>query len=181
MFLDQSLSFNTTWAVASAQAITTTAVSTTIIDITGAGSGNAPAMIGGFPAANTAMFNDYGVAGDGMAVPWVLVCVQVAPTSPTNTLTVQLQGAPDNGSFSPGTYDIYGQTDAMAGALLTAGAIIMFPVPPRKIGKSMPRFYRLNYVASATLTPMTVLAGMAINPNSWLQNATLIQNNFVAA
>src|SRR5581483_3766491 len=178
MFADNSLSFNTNWSTT--QAITTTADSATIIDITGAGAGNAPAMINGYNAANTAMELDMGQAGDGVATPWVVVCVVVAPTSTTNTLTVALKGAPDNGSYAEGTYDIYGQTDAMAGALLLAGSIIMFPVPPRKIGKSLPRFYKLTYTASATLTAMTVKAGIVINPPSWVNYAPQIQNNFQA-
>ncbi len=49
MFVDNTLSFNTNWSTT--QTITTTADSASVIDITGAGSGNAPAMINGFPAA----------------------------------------------------------------------------------------------------------------------------------
>lgn len=176
MFTDSSLSFNTNWATT--QAITTTADSASVVDLTGAGSGNAPAMIGGFPAVNTAMGFDAGAAGDGI-VPWVVVIVGVAPSSSSNTLTIDLKSAPDDGSYGQGTYTICGSTAAMAGSLLTAGAIIAFPVPPRKLGAAIPRFYKLTYTASATLTAMTVRAGILLNPPSFLTGIQM-SNNFIA-
>ncbi len=180
MFMDNQLSFNGGWATANAQAVTTTADSANVWDITGAGVGNAPAMINGFPQLNTHIGADYGAAGDGPAVPWVVVTVVVAPTSSSNTLTIQIEGAPDSGTYTEGTYHVYGQTGAIPGSALLAGSIILFPLPPRMPGTALPRFYKLHYVASATLTPMTVLAGVTINPTSWLSVAPQIDSNFIA-
>ena len=47
MFLDNTLSFNTT--IGTVQTVTATADSQVVLDVTGAGSGKAPAMINGFP------------------------------------------------------------------------------------------------------------------------------------
>jgi hypothetical protein len=178
MFTDSSLSFNTNWSTA--QTVTTTADSSTIVDITGAGSGNAPAMISGFPAANTAVANDYGAAGDGVAVPWVVVVVKVAGGANSNTLTISVSSAPDNGSYSPGSYTICGQTAALLDSTLAVGTIIAFPLPPRAPGAAMPRFYKLTYTASATLTPLQVQAGIVLNPPSFL-TGTQYNSNFLVA
>ena len=165
MFLDNSLTFNT--AVNSSQAISATAASTSIIDVTGAGSGNTPAMINGFPNLNTAMGVDYGV-GDGMAIPYVVVVVTSA-TTVTGTLTIALQSAPDNGSYSPGTYTTIYTSAALTGATqLYAGAVYYFQVPPSLIGngEALPRFYRLNYTVGPSIS-VSVNAFMTLNPPSF--------------
>src|ERR1700679_3157598 len=70
MFNDQSLLFfGTNWSTAATVSATTTSA---IFALTGAGSANAPAMIGGYPAKNTAMGFDIGV-GDGEAIPQLYV------------------------------------------------------------------------------------------------------------
>lgn len=142
-----------------AQAITTTAASTNLYDVTGAGSGNAPAMTGA-NGVNTAIGVDIGAGNGGVAQPQVLVTI-TAVTTVTGTLTIAVQGAPDNGSYSPGTYYTLASTDALTGATeLFAGASIVLDIPPVPPGFSLPRFYRLLYtvgssislVASASLT-----------------------------
>lgn len=173
MFTDNALSFNTNWATP--QSITTTADSSTIIDITGAGSGNAPAMIGGNGGVIGA---DIGL-GDGMTIPWVVINVTTAGGSNSNTLTVSLESAPDNGSNVAGTYTVCGSTAAMLDSTLVVGTLIAFPVPPRALGAALPRFYKLTYTASATLAPLAVVAGIVLNPPSSLTEG-LYPSNFVA-
>lgn len=175
MFTDNTLSFNTNWQTT--QVITTTANSATVVDLTGAGSGNAPAMIGGFPQTNNAIGFDAGY-GEGVAVPYVVINVVVAGGNNANTLTVALQSAPDNGSYSPGTWTTCFATAAILDSALAAGSLIQFPVPPRALGAALPRFYRLVYTASATLTPLAVSAGILLNPPSSLM-AGAYQNNYV--
>lgn len=174
MFFDNTLTFNS--AVGTAQAITTTANSASIIDITGAGSGNAPAMINGFPATNTAIGSDYGV-GDGVVIPHVLVSVSTAGTG-TGTITIALQAAPDNGSYSPGTYVTLVQTPAFTGSTLTAGTVIDIPVPPEVTGNVPPRFYRLVYTVSGTAT-VSVQANMLLNPAQLAQFGQYANNYIV--
>lgn len=179
MFADNSMSFNT--ALTSSQAITATAASTSIIDVTGAGSGNAPAMINGFPQANTAIGVDYGV-GDGMAVPYVVLLV-TATTTVTGTLTVALQAAPDNGSYSPGTYTTLYASAALTGATqLAAGKVLYFPIPPtlNSMGEALPRFYRLNYTVTGSIS-LSVNAFVTLNPPSFAAFGLLggqYNNNF---
>jgi len=180
-FLDNSLAFSSTWSTA--QAVSATANSTNVIDITGAGSGNAPAMINGFPAANTAIGEDYG-AGDGVAIPYLYVTVTTAGTG-AGTITLTLEAAPDNGSYSPGTYYNLYQSTAFVGTTLKAGTVLLVPVPPVPnnantvsggTDDALPRFYRLVYTVASTATA-SFIAGLMINPPSSLL-AIQYSNNF---
>lgn len=159
MFLDQTLSFNTTLGVA--QTVSGTADSAAIVDITGAGSGNAPAMINGFPATNTAIGEDYG-AGDGLAIPHVLLTVPVVGTG-AGTVTISVQSAPDDGSYGQGSYTTLVSTPALVGTALAAGTVIDIPLPPERTGVTLPRFYKLVYTVSGTFSA-GFIAELAINP-----------------
>lgn len=159
MFLDQSLSFNT--SLSTAQSVTATADSQAIIDITGAGSGTAPAIINGFPATNTAIGEDYG-AGDGVAIPHVLVVVPTAGSG-SGTLTISIKAAPDDGSYGQGTYTTLVSTQAFVGTALTAGSVIDIPLPPVAPGEALPRFYKLTYTVGSSVT-VPVIAFICLNP-----------------
>lgn len=141
--------------LSSAQAVTGTAASTNVFDVTGAGAGNAPAMIGS-GGLNTALGYDVG-AGTGVETPIVLVTI-TAVTTVTGTLTIALQAAPDNGSYSPDTYATLSSTAAFTGATqLFAGAQIIIPIPPVPPGSfstavKLPRFYRLNYTVGSSIS-----------------------------
>lgn len=178
MFLDALIQFST------AQAVTATAASTNIYDVTGAGSGNAPNMIGGITSSGNALIGfDIG-DGDGFAIPEVYVDVSTAFVSGGGaTLVVQLQAAPDNGSNAPGTYVTIFQSAVLTVAQLTASASLQFQVPevpPSTFGEAMPRFYRLNYVvATSTFSAGALNANMVLNPS----NGTKIKNypsNYIA-
>lgn len=171
MFLDNSLAFST---LASPQAITATADSTNVIDITGAGSGNAPAMIGGNGGVIGA---DWGL-GDGVTIPYVDITVTTAGTG-SGTVTVLLEAAPDNGSNGQGTYSQIFESTAFTGSALTAGTHISFQIPPRIPGEALPRFYKLHYVVSGTMT-VSVAAYVVLNPQS-AQTGGQYPNNFIAA
>lgn len=175
-FLDGKLTFNS--ALGTAQAITTTADSSGIIDVTGAGSGNAPAMINGYPSANTAIGNDYG-AGDGVAIPHVVLNVTADGTG-TGTITVEVKAAPDDGSYGQGTYTTLVRTQAYVGTDLDSGDVIDIPLPPSLYtqGEALPRFYKLTYTVSGSAT-VSVLANLELNP----QQALLLgqyNNNYLA-
>lgn len=184
MFLDNSLSFNTN--VASTQTVTATADSTTIIDVTGAGSGTAPAMINGFPATNTAIGVDYGV-GDGMAIPYVVIIV-TAVTTVTGSLVITLSAAPDNGSYSPGTYTVIYTSTALTGSTqLYAGSVLYFQLPPTlaAMGEALPRFYKLTYTVASGSISIKTNSFITLNPPSFAgTKAGLLggqyANNFIA-
>ena len=144
MFLDQALKLS------DAQAITVTAASTNLYDITGAGSGNVPNMIFGTTGLAGA---DMGL-GDSAMRPTAYFSVDTTFTAAgAATLTIALQGAPDNGSGSPGTYTTIVETSALPVASLVAGANLQIPLPPVTVGEALPRFYRFNYTVATG--PMT--------------------------
>lgn len=159
-----------------AQAITTTADSTNTFDVTGAGVGNAPAMIGA-GGVNTAMGIDIG-AGDGVAIPQIWVIV-TGSTTVTGTLTITLSAAPDNGSYSAGTYTVLHSSAALTGATqLAVGAAYKFDVPPIIPGEALPRFYKLTYTVSASISVVVSAFVMFNAPD--LRDPKLYGNNFVS-
>ena len=172
MFADNSLAFSSNWSTP--QAITATANSTNVIDITGAGSGNAPSMIGGNGGT---LGEDYGL-GDGVTTPYLYLTVSTAGTG-SGTLTVLIEAAPDNGSNAPGTWSQLYESTAFVGTSLTGGSVLLVPLPPRLPGEALPRFYRLVYTVSGTLT-VSVLSGLVLNPPSALTGGQY-PNNFLAA
>lgn len=176
MFLDAKLTFNS--ALGTAQDITTTADSSGIIDVTGAGSGTAPAMINGFPLSKTALGSDYG-AGDGQAIPHVYIVVSTAGTGAGN-ITVSVAAAPDDGSYGQGTYTTLARTRPITGTDLVAGAIIDLPLPPIEytFGEALPRFYKLIYTVAGSATA-SVLANLVLNPQQALLGGRY-NNNFLA-
>lgn len=179
MFVDTSLAFA---SYTTPVAITATKDSS-VVDLTGAGVGNAPAMIGG-DGANTAIGFDIG-QGDGMAIPYLYLTVTTAFVSAANAqMTVTLSGAPDSGTYTEGTYTAYYVSPTFSAATLIAKQQLIVPVPPRPLsgqpGTALPRFYKLTYtVSSSTFSAGAVSAGLVINPPAGLVN-TLYPSNFTA-
>jgi len=178
MFLDALITLST------AQAVTVTAPSSSIYDVTGAGSGNAPSMISGVTSSGNALIGfDIG-AGDGIATPQVYFDVTTSFVSGGGaTLRLQVQAAPDNGSNAPGTYVTIDETGALSVAQLTSTASFILkipPVPKSTFGEAQPRFYRVNYVVgTSTFSAGNISANIVLNPTT----ATKIQNypsNYVA-
>jgi hypothetical protein len=157
-----------------AQAISATANATNLFDVTGAGTGNAPAMTG-TAGLNTNMFVDIG-AGDGEAVPQVVItnALTTAGTG-TGTITFSLQSAPDNGSYSPGTYTTIFTSPAFVGTAITAPFQYIFNVPQTPPGIALPRFYRLAYTVSGTAAA-TFNANLLLNAPT-VRDVTKYGNN----
>lgn len=168
--------FDQTLLLSNAQAITTTAASTVIYDVTGAGSGNTPAMTFG---SNTTTYGvDIG-SGSGQVFPVAVFNIGVTGTG-AGTVTFSVQAAP-NSSNSPGTYKTLASSDAYVGTTLIAGNQIIIPIPPYvQVGpaEGLPRFYRFNYTVSGSAT-VTVTAFISIVPTEGYVS-TQISNNFVA-
>lgn len=177
MFLDNSLAFQTGGWGGSAQALTTTADGSQIVDITGAGSGSAPAMFNKFPLSNTAIGEDYGT-GDGVAIPYIYVTFVSAGAS-SETITITVSSAPDNGSYSPGSYTVINTFAPITESTIDDGDYLMQALAPTKIafGQALPRFYKITYTASGAITT-SVRSGIMLNPPSSLLSGKYA-NNYV--
>lgn len=148
MFLDSSLWFS---SYTTPVAVTATADSS-IIDLTGAGVGNAPAMSGG--QTNTALLPigfDVG-AGDGVAIPSVNVTIGTAFVGAGASMSVSIKAAPavSQSNNAEGTYTTLFTSDVIGVANLGAGKVFNFPIPPIVLaeGEALPRFYKLTYTVT---------------------------------
>lgn len=162
MFTDTELVFS---SYSTPVAITATADSS-VVDLTGAGVGNAPAMSGG---AGFPIGFDIG-AGDGVAIPSVNVVVGTTFLTLTS-LTISIKAAPATSATvnTEGAYTTLFVSNAIPVANLLAGAVFNFPIPPILLAEAeaLPRFYKLTYtVAGSSATAGTVSAGIQLNqPN----------------
>ncbi len=158
------------------QAITTSAASSTLYDVTGAGSGVAPSMTFG----NGDIGFDI-AGGDGANHPAAYWTVTTNGTG-TGTVAFAVQAAPDNGSNLPGSYVTLAQTEAFVGTTLDVGDVIKLPIPPyNKIepGMGVPRFYRFYYVQTGD-GAVSVTGYIGINTPTGYE-ATQYGNNFASA
>jgi len=167
--------FDLTTILSQAQAITTTADSTNVFDITGAGVGNAPAMIGA-GGINTAIGVDFG-SGDGMAMPQVFIAVTTAGTG-AGTISFSLKAAPDSGTYTEGTYTTLYTSNAFVGTTFLVGNVYSFNIPPIVPAEKLPRFYKLTYTVSGSATA-SFTADILLNAPS-LRIATLYGNNYIS-
>lgn len=131
-------------------------------DIFGAGAGNLVSNIFG----NTTTAGQADALAAGMPMPYISVIVGTALTTGTAaTMTIQFQGAPDNGSSQPGTWATYAQTGDITAALGVAGAeLCRLPfIPPTPIN-NRPRFLRLNFQIPAGVdwTAGTILSALVV-------------------
>jgi hypothetical protein len=150
--MDNQLVFST------AQAVTATAASTNVIDMTVA--------------------QDLGV-GDGVGSPKILGLVGTAFAGAGATLNVQFQGSPDNA-----TWTTFAETGVMPVASLTAGQqIIGFNWPRRPFSNTaLPRYIRLNYVvASGPFTAGTLTAAVVLQRDDADDTAVLYPSGFIVA
>ena len=175
MFLDANLQFS------AAQALTTTAPSTLVIDLLGVGTGNASQNIIG----NASVFGEDIGIGSGPGIPTLLVLVTTTMTGGTS-VNVQFQGAIDNGSNAPGTYNTYGESGAVVTASLLAGTMIWRQDVPAVIPWSlgvgagpMPRFIRLNYLIVGTYGAGAISAYIIRDRADYA--ARMYPSNFVVA
>lgn len=162
MILDGLLQFDN--AVSLAIAVGTQA-STNVIDL---------GVTSGIPSsANGGGARDLGI-GDDPALK-LLSQVSTAFTSGgAGTLSVALQGAPDNGSGSPGSWTTWWVSPTYALATLVAGARLMdmdMPRPPAGVG--VPRYLRLLYtVGGATMTAGNVTSNIVLDRDDQMYQGT---------
>lgn len=166
MILDALLQFDNAASLAIAAG---TQASTNVIDF-GLGTSTNPAIPSN---ANGGGARDMGIGDD----PALKLLVQVSTTFTSGgagTLSVAIQGAPDNGSGAPGSYTTWWTSPVYALATLVAGARLLnmdFPRPPA--GVAVPRFVRLLYtVGTATMTAGAVSAYLVLDRDDQMYNST---------
>jgi hypothetical protein len=145
MLLDSKLSFVPLGSPLSlVAAVGVDIVSPNVIDLLGGGAGTLVTNITGISAAP----GQADAMGTPTERPELVVAIGTGLVNDTGTptLRVELQGAPDNGSGSPGTYVTLGSSGAILAAQGTAGTIIArLPwLPPFPLNLR-PRFLRLNF------------------------------------
>lgn len=116
---------------------------------------------------------DMGIGDD----PALKLLVQVGTTFTSGgagTLSVALQGAPDNGAGAPGAFTTWWVSPVYALATLNAGSRLLdmdFPRPPD--GIAVPRYVRLLYiVAAATFTAGTVNSYVVLDRDDQMYQGT---------
>lgn len=132
-------------------------VPTDPIDLMGAGAGTTVANIWG----NSTLPFSPDARGVGMPVPQLDILIGTAATTGSSaTANFQLQGAEDNGSGSPGSWQTYRETGALTAAQMTAGQRIRLDFAPPLPLNDRPRFLRINVEipAGTTFTAGTILS-----------------------
>lgn len=125
-------------------AITVTAVSTNVIDLSVA--------------------RDVGI-GDNPAMKIAMYIKAAFTAAGAGTLQVQAQGAPDNGAGAPGTFVTLAESRAYSLAELALGNRI-FPIdwPSQGVDLVTHRFLRLNYiVATGPMTAGSIFAALVLD------------------
>lgn len=122
---------------------------------------------------------DLGI-GDYPALKFFVAIGTAVVSAGGGTLQVHFQGAADNGSGAPSTYNTYVSSPIYAVAALTAGARLLdidWPRPPA--GVVMPRFVRFLYqVATATITAGTVSAYVVLDRQDQIVSAAGFQSAY---
>jgi hypothetical protein len=148
MIIDSLLTFDP-----AGTAITVSAASTNVLDM--GVNGDIPAVQG----------RDIGISG---MLKLLILSSRTFAAAGAATLNIQVQGAPDAGSNTPGTYVTFVESGLLSIAQLNAGAAldagwkllpIAFPAAPNDLVGNVPRFFRLNYVvATGPFTAGTLTA-----------------------
>lgn len=124
-------------------------------------------------SANGGGARDMGV-GDDPALKFVVQVGTTFTSAGAATLSVAIQGAPDNGSGAPGAFITWWVSPAYALATLNAGSRLLdmdFPRPPD--GIAVPRYVRLLYtVAAATFTAGTISGYVVLDRDDQMYNGT---------
>jgi hypothetical protein len=168
MILDALLQFTNSTGGGTGTGDSPTAVATT------ASTNQIDLHIAGLPVlASGQGARDIGI-GDDPAMKLLVVVTAPFTTGTGGTLSVALQGSPDNGSGSPLGFVTYYQTPVYAVAALTAGARLMdMDVPRPPAGVAEPRFLQLAYIiATGTMTAGTIKAWIVLDRNDLFYNAT---------
>ena len=161
-------------------AITSSTTSANTFDFAGTGVGNSPGGSYGQLAHSSQIFGvDPGVLGSQGSL-FAYINVKTAFVGAGVSLSIAVQYAADNGSYSPATWVTASQTAAIPVGTLTAGELVQLPLPPVPDQGSLVRFLRLSYIVSGgtfsagavssqiNVGGLTTKAGLRV-PNNYVQ------------
>jgi hypothetical protein len=163
MILDGLLFFTGTGSTAPTDSLiagTGTLTSTNVIDL---GLIGLPASAAGGGGAR-----DIGVGDDPAMKVLAQITTAIAGTNGTTTIQVKIQGAPDAGSNTPGTYydmvlSPVQTLNVPTGNLLTAGArLLEVDVPRYPAGQPVPRYLRMQYIIAGAAITAGALEAMLV-------------------
>jgi hypothetical protein len=136
---------------------------------------------GGLPVLGNVGARDIGI-GDDPAMKVHSVVKATFTSGGAGTLVVNLQGAPDSGAGTPGTWTTFASSPTYALATLVAGARLLeidMPRPPA--GVSFPRFLRMTYViGGATMTAGTVESELVLDRFDQPEQANAVLGGYPA-
>ena len=166
MILDSLQQFDSAVSLAIAAG---TQASTNVLDY-GLGTTANPAIPSN---ANGGGARDMGI-GDDPALKLLVLVTTTFTSGGAGTLSVAIQGAPDAGAGTPGSFTTWWVSPVYALATLKAGGRLLdmdFPRPPD--GIAVPRFVRLLYtVAGATMTAGNVTSYVVLDRDDQMYNGT---------
>lgn len=171
MILDGYLMFTLTPANGGDNPTTGTQQSTNVIDL---------GVVSGLPASavNAGGARDIGI-GDDPSLK-ILVQVVTAFLSGTN-LAVSLQGAPDAGSNTPGSYTTMTTGPTVALASLVVGARLLDQDMPRPVpGQALPRYLRLQYVSTGTFTAGNIIGTLVLDRHDLPEQSNAVLGGYQA-
>lgn len=165
MILDNYLMFDPPNSPANLAQVAGTYFSANTIDL---------GITSGIPtSANGGGARDIGI-GDDPAMKLLVQVITAFTSGGAGTLQVGIQGAIDNGSGAPSTFNTWWSSPVYALATLNAGSRLYnmdMPRPPD--GLAVPRFLRMTYnVATATMTAGTVCSGIVLDRDDQMYNST---------
>lgn len=171
---DQNLVLTGTGAVQGYQTITATAVSAFTYDLlNGAAIANSVGTYTVPPNSiigNASFFGEDLGLGRGMGTPQVVGYTGPGTPGAATSLTVSLQGAPDNGGGTIGglTFVAYIQTRAiLLASIIASRRLFAFDFPRRQEGDGLPRFIQLNFtVGGSNFTGLTVIGYINLGETS---------------
>lgn len=151
MITDQLVSF---LPPGSNRAVTNAAVYSNVVDLLGVGAGITADQANVIIGQTVSKFGaDQGV---GIIVP-ELICGVGTAFAGTGTLSVTFEGAKDNGSGSPDTYQVFDKSPDMTVTQLAAASFFYRRKWPIEYPDGFnPRFLRLGFTPSLTFTAGTV-------------------------
>ncbi len=137
-------------------AITSAVVYSNVIDLLGLGVGVTPDAGNRIIGMTTTAAQWGADQGVGIIVP-ELICAVGTVFAGAGTLTIAFEGAADNGSGSPDTYQVFDRSPAMTIAQLTAESFCYRRKWPIEYPDGFnPRFTRLSFTPSSTFTTGTI-------------------------